>query len=232
MIAFNKSRRTKESRATSPRTCPTCGKSFMARPDVQYCSKRCGKALSKAEIDRRANDKASALVASLRPFSWCGTHFASTNRNNVYCSGACSVEVSKECQAIQRRMAIRSRQMANVRQCDECGSEFHGHMGKRFCGNRCLIRHERRNERHSRRARMRGSDYLTLCWRSIWSRDHGTCYLCGHKCLTRYIKGDPLSPTIDHVIPLSRGGTHTPDNVRLACHQCNSIKSDTVYSPP
>ena len=36
----------------------------------------------------------------------------------------------------------------------------------------------------------------------------------------------PLSPTIDHVIPLSKGGTHEPGNCRLACFRCNAIKSD------
>jgi len=34
----------------------------------------------------------------------------------------------------------------------------------------------------------------------------------------------PLSMSIDHIIPLSRGGTHEPDNVQLAHFICNSIK--------
>lgn len=33
-------------------------------------------------------------------------------------------------------------------------------------------------------------------------------------------------PTIDHVIPLSKGGTHTKDNIVLACKSCNSKKGN------
>lgn len=32
--------------------------------------------------------------------------------------------------------------------------------------------------------------------------------------------------TQDHVIPLSKGGTHTPDNVIPACVECNRSKAD------
>jgi 5-methylcytosine-specific restriction endonuclease McrA len=35
-----------------------------------------------------------------------------------------------------------------------------------------------------------------------------------------------LAPTIDHLIPLARGGGDTPANVATAHFICNSIKSD------
>ena len=38
-------------------------------------------------------------------------------------------------------------------------------------------------------------------------------------------------PTIDHVVPLSKGGLHAWSNVRLACKDCNSKKSDAVLYP-
>lgn len=42
------------------------------------------------------------------------------------------------------------------------------------------------------------------------------CYLCGKK-LKKY--------HIDHFIPLARGGTNDPGNLRLACPKCNLTKS-------
>lgn len=63
-------------------------------------------------------------------------------------------------------------------------------------------------------------------------RDGNRCYICGIEC----DKSDktwgnfgPTYPTIDHVMPLSKGGSHTWDNVRLACGRCNChVKSDKV----
>lgn len=43
------------------------------------------------------------------------------------------------------------------------------------------------------------------------------CYICGKK-LKKY--------HIDHFIPLSKGGTNDPGNLRLACPHCNQRKSD------
>lgn len=36
--------------------------------------------------------------------------------------------------------------------------------------------------------------------------------------------------TIDHIIPLSKGGTHTYNNVQLAHYICNSKKSDKILA--
>ncbi|MDT2396282.1 HNH endonuclease [Enterococcus avium] len=33
---------------------------------------------------------------------------------------------------------------------------------------------------------------------------------------------------MDHVIPISKGGTHSWDNVRLAHRHCNAIKRDAL----
>jgi 5-methylcytosine-specific restriction endonuclease McrA len=31
-----------------------------------------------------------------------------------------------------------------------------------------------------------------------------------------------LATTVDHIVPLDRGGTHAPQNLRAACLHCNS----------
>jgi len=40
----------------------------------------------------------------------------------------------------------------------------------------------------------------------------------------KYCK-QPCSPTIDHVVPIARGGRHEPSNVVPACRACNSSKA-------
>lgn len=51
----------------------------------------------------------------------------------------------------------------------------------------------------------------------VWKREKGICYLCGRPV--------PKSDVhYDHVIPLSRGGTHSEDNIRVTHARCNQLK--------
>jgi 5-methylcytosine-specific restriction endonuclease McrA len=43
-----------------------------------------------------------------------------------------------------------------------------------------------------------------------------------------YNCNDLLSGTLDHIIPLAKGGDHTYENIKLAHMICNSYKSDKV----
>ncbi len=52
--------------------------------------------------------------------------------------------------------------------------------------------------------------------REVLRRDKQTCQYCGS---TKHL-------TLDHVIPRSKGGKHTWDNVVIACERCNSRKGD------
>ena len=52
--------------------------------------------------------------------------------------------------------------------------------------------------------------------REVLRRDNHCCQYCGSR---KHL-------TIDHVLPRSRGGTHSWDNVVIACMQCNSIKGN------
>lgn len=58
--------------------------------------------------------------------------------------------------------------------------------------------------------------------REILRRDNHCCQYCGSR---KHL-------TIDHVLPRSRGGTHSWDNVVIACMQCNSIKGDLLAAAP
>ena len=58
---------------------------------------------------------------------------------------------------------------------------------------------------------------LPLTRRNLLQRDHHTCQYCG-------ARDQPLS--IDHVVPRSRGGTDTWENVTTACLSCNVRKGN------
>ena len=57
----------------------------------------------------------------------------------------------------------------------------------------------------------------------ILSRDNFRCVFCGKSPATDI--GVKLH--IDHIIPFSKGGTNSPDNLQSLCEQCNFGKSNT-----
>lgn len=77
------------------------------------------------------------------------------------------------------------------------------------------------------RARKHGVYIETVKPSIVYKRDRHTCYLCGDKVIKSKTY-HPKQATIDHVIPLAKGGPHTYDNVRCCCHTCNSLKSNSM----
>jgi 5-methylcytosine-specific restriction endonuclease McrA len=72
-----------------------------------------------------------------------------------------------------------------------------------------------------RRARLLGQFVETVDPAAIRERDLGMCGICGE-----FVAVEDQS--LDHVVPLARGGTHEPTNVQLAHRRCNSRKGARV----
>lgn len=51
---------------------------------------------------------------------------------------------------------------------------------------------------------------------------------CGQRCVYCAIALDQRSATLDHVVPLARGGAHDPGNVVAACGPCNRLKGELL----
>lgn len=60
---------------------------------------------------------------------------------------------------------------------------------------------------------------VKLTRKNIFLRDQYTCQYCGRRF-------PPSELTIDHVIPISRGGTNSWRNVVTACKECNNRKGN------
>lgn len=68
--------------------------------------------------------------------------------------------------------------------------------------------------------------------RAIFERDGYRCYLCGFRTVSGpTTRTDPARPTLEHVVPVSRGGLHTADNLRTAHRICNMWKGDRAVAP-
>lgn len=62
----------------------------------------------------------------------------------------------------------------------------------------------------------------------VHTRDGWTCRLCRRPIDPEVAWPDPMSASVDHIVPLSRGGEHSMINVQSAHLGCNSSKGDRL----
>lgn len=136
------------------------------------------------------------------------------------CGEPCSGSVCRAC-----------RQMARMRQCDQCGVEFEASArASRFCSRACCAASLRGTGRGGRAPsktrrdwRSRRSPGLSESERrqllARWRRQGLACAYCSGPC-----------ETVDHVVPLIRGGTNFEGNLTPACRRCNSSKCDRLIT--
>lgn len=55
----------------------------------------------------------------------------------------------------------------------------------------------------------------------LYIKEKGVCRCCGIKTTYGIHPSQSDSATIEHIIPLSKGGNHTWSNVELLCEECN-----------
>lgn len=123
--------------------------------------------------------------------------------------------------------------------CEQCGKLFLpiGNQRK-YCSRECRIKSH--NNKHDRerieRARQNGKIDYSITLDKLIKRDNNICYICNRECNlndftivnNKKITGN-YYPSIDHVVALANGGTHSWENVRLAHRICNTLKSTKKF---
>lgn len=227
--------------------CTPCGAAFpgRSRPCIE-CGQRCSgdrcQACSSARF-RQLRSKPTPCVV-------CGAELPTSRRTR--CAG-CVVPRPPKAErpappSRRRRQALRTIQRAEAGQwrdgggrwlgpaiggvftsgrCCWCGGEFTrwGPTPCIACSDRCA-----KKIRKSRRRALVGP-VGTVDRMAVFERDDWRCQLCLMPALPDWVVPHPDAPTIDHIVPLARGGTHTMDNVQTAHFLCNSIKGDRPELP-
>ena len=139
-----------------------------------------------------------------------------------------------------------------VRVCEVCGEQYT--LRERMqngdtrycrdngcCSKECLKKRARKAQKirergyrnHKGRARKYGCAFdSSVTLKALIKRNGLRCAICGEMCepddhgWTDHT--GPKHPTIDHIIPMSKGGGHVWDNVQVAHAICNSIKRDSI----
>lgn len=236
------------------KSCETCGREFAGRSQsARYCRRSC----YPSRVTRTERNRRSYAVVEC---FWCGRQCKrEANRKHLpACSARCRVAVSMykssrvqsawprmvKCRTCSTKVATIPGRRRNVRcarckpirevlalTCCECGDRFdHSQYGSLahplYCSQRCKWRVAER----VRRARVRNANRAAVRRWEIFERDALQCYLCGDHMDAELRVPHPKAPTLDHIVPLSRGGTHEPSNIATACFQCNVYKGSLVIA--
>ena len=140
----------------------------------------------------------------------------------------------------QARQALREQEL-KPRKCPWCGKTFKPYRkGLKYCTAECGQR-ANDNIKKDRRIRKRRTVIVDrgITLEKLYQRDNGVCAICGGLCDwndherredgTFIVKN--YYPSIDHIQPLSMGGVHSWENVRLAHFICNSVRGNTPTVP-
>lgn len=156
------------------------------------------------------------------------------NRSYKFCS--------RECQQIAYGARLAERIPSRVCALAGCGEEFQPRKREQRCcsephGKKLWhVEHpdyrqpysdRQRDAYHRRRAQKAGTAVSDrpVVKSEIAIRDKNRCHLCGER-VSRKPYPHPMSASLDHVVPLSQGGDHVPENVRLAHLSCNVAKGN------
>jgi 5-methylcytosine-specific restriction endonuclease McrA len=86
-----------------------------------------------------------------------------------------------------------------------------------------VTRDHARHHKSLRRARAVGNGIERVSYRRIVERDGMVCHLCGNAVATHEL-------SYDHIVPISRGGRHAEDNIKVAHRLCNVRRGNKLLA--
>jgi 5-methylcytosine-specific restriction endonuclease McrA len=147
----------------------------------------------------------------------CGTPFTTTYAQAKYCSERCRQTYRNGLTSTAVRTAKAGRR------CAHCGGEISVDKDSRagFCSRRCAVASRNLFVKLATRAdRPKARAFRA----SVAERDGWRCQLCGASVDRERTHPDPWSGSLDHIVPLARGGTNDFANLQLAHLGCNLSK--------
>lgn len=205
--------------------CQHCGITYRTahKERNKFCSRDCAFA-------HRATKPTQPKETKLLNCQQCGGAFEQNN-TELFCSSECR----KIYNARKTREYAERNHAPTIVKCKECGGEFErGYGDKRrvFCGVHCANRWAKRldggtlNQRARKALRkfygkLTPKVYQVIKPIKVYERDHWQCKICGQPIDQQAEPCEPLSASVDHIVPLASGGTHTYANVQAAHFECN-----------
>lgn len=225
------------------RFCKRCGKGPLGRNQKEYCGRKCAGSDAR-EFKRGFMGQPAELRRATAFASWFVDYWEPQRprRRKLYKTRPPCQKCGKEINSGSSRFCSYwcFKNWRGIRQCDVCGVDVPNSNSFSKCRcDTCKERLRKESNRkgknrcgrnHRQRARHHGVSYTPVPVKAVYERDGYRCQICMRRCLksAMFSKIDgrihPLSPTIDHIVPMACGGNHEPGNLQTACHACNSAK--------
>lgn len=211
-------------------SCVQCGASTEHRgPQAKYCSIRCKldsdheRQTNKFRERRAAQGKSipGQLIVCKHPN--CQVSFVKKHAQ-LFCSKECAIDYGWR---IKSPNGFGDRCAVYFHQCPDCQSfvcrKAPGAVHQR-CSSCKVVRNREINARKNHKRRTAGRIEVGI--RDLAKRDGERCYLC-HRKLNLTLPGTAKwGATIDHILPVSFGGTNEANNLALAHRHCNVARGN------
>ena len=220
------------------KTCKQCGNSFTDGPATKaYCSKKC-KQKAKHEREKESNRVQKTC-------EHCGTSYLAWGQESRFCSGKCASLGTREAWATIpcrhcRKSVLKKCAVGNLYCSEDCLAKHHNrtcpvcrksYIGRtKCCSEKCSLTLRQSSysfdyQKMKIRSAERSKQKQDLFFQLIGQLHGWNCNICG-KPVELDATENNMRPSHDHVVPLTKGGSNTPDNVRLAHRGCNSSKGN------
>lgn len=227
-----------------PFTCAHCGLSHAAttanarrkQTARKFCNRTCNSAY---EANLRKIDRLAAKRENPRFCPQCNADITERKADAKFCSVFCSevyrgARFPKPLDSIECALDGCDVVFTPNRRATKCCSEKHGQIHwnrvSRADGRQKAEpwNDRRKSHWHKRRAQKMQLPADNIRPTGVYERDEWVCNICSAPVDRNLSWPDPMSPSLDHVLPLSLGGHHTMENVALAHLSCNVRKGNRV----
>lgn len=191
--------------------------SYAARMAESGCSAESLSVLMGASSSRNIRGTYRDLFPKGAPRKYCSDRCRNkSNRNNT----------TKKCSRESCERFVRAKGLCSM----HYNSTFHKGIQRKYDDpEKKRLRDRKRTQ--WRRAIMSDPEAERIDRDVVGERDGWSCWICRLDVDNSLAWPDPKSPSLDHVLPLSKGGKHTYSNVRITHLTCNVRRGSRIEVP-
>jgi 5-methylcytosine-specific restriction endonuclease McrA len=172
----------------------------------------------------------------IRTCRWCLKSFETIYDDKLYCHRSCKELAQQSRRTIRKKLGIaiqpgiirRKVKTLYIRKCKNCGEYINSYNpNKLYCDTYCSNMLRELNKRQGQVKRFEKASAPNIVAR-LYYKHNGLCGICKQPIDLRIKHPDMMSLSIDHIIPVSKGGTNFQKNLQPTHLICNLKKSNKI----